>query len=267
MILTYTRRDAEVWAAFSGDDNPIHFDPERARALGAGGLSVHGMRALLDLKQHLSGALLQSSPQGRYYLFNARLRHPLICNKPYRLTLAGGQESVRLGAKVLSADDSVLCFSAKLAAAKPLEPMLRSRAVHYSAEALRALGERFPLPLDAPGQAWSFVDAVLFQCLVAAPDTLLNVAEVFPTLQVRSLSEVFRSIPVVQTHHDVHFDARLLTADVDALAEKGLYCAIQPPLIAGSEESGFVLSVVIRAWTDAGPLLSTSVTLKTLPGP
>ena len=264
MILTYTRRDADAWAAFSGDDNPIHFDPERARALGADGLSGHGMRAMLDIKQQLSEALLHSSPQGRYYLFNARLRQPLICDKPYLLTLTGGSERVRLSAKV-TREDHALCFSAKLAAAKPLEPVLRSRAVHYSAGMLRALSERFPLPLDAPGQAWNFVDAVLFQCLVAAPETLLNVAEVFPGLQVRSLSEIFRQVPVVQTHHDVHFDAGLLMTDVRAIVEGGLHCAVQPPVIAGAEENGYVLGIVIRAWTGDGPLLSSSVTLKTLP--
>ena len=265
MILTYTREDADAWAAFSGDDNPIHFDPERARALGADGLSVHGMRALLDIKQRLSAMLIESAPQGGHYRFSARLRQPLICDRPYRLTLTGGQESVRLGARLSDDRAGALCFSARLAAARPLEPVLRSRAVHYPAEALRALAGRFPLPLKAPGQAWNFVDAVLFQCLIAAPETLLNVAGVFPGLQVRSLSEIFRRIPVVQTHHDVHFDAGLLAADIRALIDAGLGCAIQPPLIAGTEESGFVLSIVLRAMAPSGPLLSTTVTLKTLP--
>lgn len=42
--LRYTLADARQWAAFSGDDNPIHFDLAAARAMGDGRLSVHGMR-------------------------------------------------------------------------------------------------------------------------------------------------------------------------------------------------------------------------------
>ena len=50
-LLRYTLADAQQWAAFSGDENPIHFDYAAARAMGAGQLSVHGMRALLDVKR------------------------------------------------------------------------------------------------------------------------------------------------------------------------------------------------------------------------
>ena len=46
-LLHYTLADARQWAAFSGDENPIHFDLAAAREMGAGQLSVHGMRALL----------------------------------------------------------------------------------------------------------------------------------------------------------------------------------------------------------------------------
>ncbi len=49
--LHYTLSDAQQWAMFSGDNNPIHFSLEAARAIGGSQLSVHGMRALLDVKQ------------------------------------------------------------------------------------------------------------------------------------------------------------------------------------------------------------------------
>jgi acyl dehydratase len=34
MTLCYSLRDAERWAAFSGDDNPIHFDATEAKRFG-----------------------------------------------------------------------------------------------------------------------------------------------------------------------------------------------------------------------------------------
>jgi len=39
-LLHYTLADAQQWAAFSGDENPIHFDLAAARQMGAGQLSV-----------------------------------------------------------------------------------------------------------------------------------------------------------------------------------------------------------------------------------
>lgn len=265
MILTYTVRDAEQWAAFSGDYNPIHFDLERARALGGDDLSVHGMRALLDMKQYLTTALLQAPPQAEYYAFSARLRQPLMCHKSYRMSLAGQPDGAKVSGKLTDDADGGLCFSAKLAAAKPLELASRANAVVYSADELRALSQRFPLPAEEPARLWGFLDAVLFQRIVEAPDTMQMVKEVFPALQADSLIDVFGRVPVVQTHHDVHFDARLFTPDAGFHAGSGLHCAIQPTLVMGSGESGFVLSIVIQAWSEERPLLSTSVTLKTLP--
>jgi len=44
-----------AWAAFSGDYNPIHFDPAFARStIGTDGTVVHGMLAMLALKQAVS---------------------------------------------------------------------------------------------------------------------------------------------------------------------------------------------------------------------
>lgn len=54
MPLHYTLSDAHGWAGFSGDYNPVHFDASWAKKQGAAHLSVHGMRALLDVKAAIS---------------------------------------------------------------------------------------------------------------------------------------------------------------------------------------------------------------------
>lgn len=58
----YSLNDAERWAEFSGDYNPIHFDLQQAQHLGQVQLTVHGMRAMLDIKYQLSTALLPLLP-------------------------------------------------------------------------------------------------------------------------------------------------------------------------------------------------------------
>ncbi len=265
MILTYTVRDAEQWAAFSGDYNPIHFDLERARALGGDDLSVHGMRALLDMKQYLSAALLQASPQAEFYMFSARLRQPLMCHKSYQMSLTGQPDGTKVRGTLVDEQSDSVCFSAKLTAAAPLTIAPADNVLVYSSDDLRTLSHRFPLPAQEPARLWSFLDAVLFQRIVEAPDTMRMVKEVFPQLRANALIDVFGRVPVVQTHHDVHFNACLFSPDADFHAGSGMHCAIQPTLVTGSGESGFVLSIVIQAWSDEQPLLSTAVTLKTLP--
>ncbi len=94
MELTYTVQDAEAWAAFSGDYNPIHFDLQQARRIGVAQLSVHGMRAMLDMKRHLSTALLATAPDQDGCTFRARLRQPVLCQTSYQLQIASKGSSV-----------------------------------------------------------------------------------------------------------------------------------------------------------------------------
>lgn len=266
MILTYSVGDAEQWAAFSGDYNPIHFDQRHAQALGGDDLSVHGMRAMLDMKRFLSEALLQAGPQADDYTFSARLRHPLMCRRPYQMALNGQPDGRRVSAQLQDVRDGHVCFAAKLAAAAaPVEIATRANAFTFSAPRLYQLSELFPLTATEPATQWGFLDAVLFQRIVEAPDTLSMVQQHFPSLRASSLIDVFSRVPVVQTHHEVHFSARLFTPDTGFYAGEGMHCAIQPALVMGSRESGLIISIVIQAWTAAQPLLATTVTLKTLP--
>lgn len=94
----YSLNDAERWAEFSGDYNPIHFDLQQAQHLGQVQLTVHGMRAMLDIKYQLSTALLPLLPGGEFLRFNARLRQPVQCHTSYQLQLseAAGQVSGNL---------------------------------------------------------------------------------------------------------------------------------------------------------------------------
>ena len=52
--IVFSTADAERWAAFSGDRNPIHFDIEQARLLEADRLVVHGMVALFPIRQRIA---------------------------------------------------------------------------------------------------------------------------------------------------------------------------------------------------------------------
>ncbi|WP_306455838.1 hotdog family protein [Serratia fonticola] len=263
MILNYTLRDAEEWAAFSGDYNPIHFDLQHVRKMGADQLSVHGMRAMLDMKRQLSAALLASPPEHDFYVFSTRMRRPVLCQTPYDLLI--GANGKQITGELLDCATQKNCFNSKLTAGRPLELAACNHEHALTVTEVMALCQPFPGQALEATQAWSFFDALLFQLLVKSPETLAALATALPELQAATLIDVFAQIPVVQTHHETHFSARLFTPTALFESEDRLYYHIQPMLIIGDRSNGFVLRAVIEARTQQYPLLVTSVTLKTWP--
>ena len=263
MIFNYTLRDAEEWAAFSGDYNPIHFDLEHVRKMGADQLSVHGMRAMLDVKRHLSAVLLATPLEHDFYVFSTRMRRPVLCQTPYHLQIAGNGKQITGELRDCATQES--CFSSKLAPARSLDLVACDHEHALTVNEVMALCQPFPGQASEITQAWSFFDALLFQLLVKSPETLAALTTALPELQVATLIEVFAQIPVVQTHHETHFSARLFNPETLFEPEDRLYYRIQPMLVIGDRNSGFVLRAVIEARTQRQPLLVTSVTLKTWP--
>ncbi|MCL1031681.1 hypothetical protein KAJ71_22035 [Serratia sp. arafor3] len=263
MILNYTLRDAEEWAAFSGDYNPIHFDLQHVRKMGGDQLSVHGMRAMLDMKHHLSTVLLATPLEHSFYVFSTRMRRPVLCQTPYHLQMMINGKQIIGELRDCATQES--CFNSKLAPARSLEMMACDHEDVLTVNEVMALCQAFPGQASDATQAWSFFDALLFQLLVKSPETLAALTTALPELQAATLIEVFAQIPVVQTHHETHFSARLLNPATLFAPEDRLYYRIQPMLIIGNKSSGFVLRMVIEARTQWHPLLVTSVTLKTWP--
>ncbi|MFI8417422.1 MaoC family dehydratase [Serratia sp. NPDC078593] len=263
MLLNYSLQDAERWAAFSGDYNPIHFDLQQARKLGGERLTVHGMRAMLDMKRRLSEILLADLPAADYFSFSARLRQPVQCGVGYQLSVKS--EAQRVSGKLFATADGENCFTAKLAAAKPLNLADGVTSQLMSRNVINELMEKFPGSPSDNTQQWSFFDALLFQRIVTAPETLETVRQIVPEIQAKTLIEVFAQIPVVQTHHDVHFSSRLLLDSAWLHNDEPLYYAILPTLTVGNKETGLVVRTELQCWTARQPLIATAVTLKTLP--
>ena len=114
----YSLNDAERWAEFSGDYNPIHFDLQQAQHLGQEQLTVHGMRAMLDIKYQLSTALLSLLPEVEFLRFNARLRQPVQCHTSYQLQLSAAAGQVSGNLVDIGSGES--CFTGKLRSAPAL---------------------------------------------------------------------------------------------------------------------------------------------------
>jgi hypothetical protein len=268
MIFNYTLSDAECWAEFSGDDNPIHFDLQHAqqpgqRQFGRQQLTVHGMRAMLDIKYQLSRKLLPILPAAAFLRFNARLRQPVLCNTPYHLQLS--QAIGQVSGNLVEVGSGESCFHSKLRSAPMLELSNSEPWAFLPADDVHQLSRQFPGAPLQPAEYWGFFDALLFKLLVAAPQTLATAQQMLPGIQVDTLIDVFRYVPVIQTHHDVHFSTDFMNTDPYLFVRSALYYAIKPTLIIGNPDDGWVLRSAIQARSDAGPLITTAVTLKTWP--
>lgn len=98
MELRFDAQAIEDWARLSGDRNPIHFDREAARRMDAADVVVHGMLALLPVKQRLGRTA--GDDGGQWVQFKARLKAPVLRDVP--VTLALGDRNGRVTFKLLA---------------------------------------------------------------------------------------------------------------------------------------------------------------------
>jgi hypothetical protein len=94
--IVFSAADAERWAAFSGDRNPIHFDIEQARLLDADRLVVHGMVALLPIRQRIAQ---RRAPEGGggWQRLRVMFRLPVPQDTELALTARDDGAAIRFG--------------------------------------------------------------------------------------------------------------------------------------------------------------------------
>ena len=161
-LLRYTLADAQQWAAFSGDENPIHFDYAAARAMGAGQLSVHGMRALLDVKRDVQSRLCR--PEG-YVKCQVRLRRPLWCDTDWLLTPGTAKQRILSAASVSHPQNGEICLSCQMSLAAEPESLEGKQPSKLASTTLLALQSHFNRAWPDLAQ-WQFLDALLFRQLI-----------------------------------------------------------------------------------------------------
>lgn len=167
-LLHYTLADAQQWAAFSGDENPIHFDLAAARQMGAGQLSVHGMRALLDVKRDAHSRLYRPE---RYVKCQVRLRRPIWCDTDWLLTPGLAKNRLLSATSVSNPQNGELCLSCQMSTAAEPESLVGKQPCTIAPKTLRELQSCFNAAWPDLAQ-WQFLDALLFRQLIGDPALL-----------------------------------------------------------------------------------------------
>ena len=261
-LLHYTLADARQWAAFSGDENPIHFDLAAAREMGAGQLSVHGMRALLDVKRDAHSRLYRPE---RYVKCQVRLRRPIWCDTDWLLTPGVAKNRLLSATSVSNPHNGELCLSCQMSTAAGPESLVGKQPCTIAPKTLRELQSCFNAAWPDLAQ-WQFLDALLFRQLIGDPALLRqeNIASLLGPGET-SLQQIFTRYPVLQTHQEVVFDARL-AGKATPIWPESLALWLLPSLVVGQVEQGALVRIAAAAQLD-NLIITNVVTLKVGPVP
>ena len=251
LTLGFDMPEVERWAQFSGDRNPIHFDLAHARAAGVDALIVHGMLAMLPMKQALS----QTTPPAGWTKFRTLLRKPIahgqsvvFDTKPagpglaFRLHDASGQVEHFRGTYG-RVDDPSSQLQGGVPRARLLDP------AHL---------DRFRQAYPDVRERWIALDAIVFSEFMR---TRLHVVERLAHAHMMHLSGGAPvSRVVVQSSHTVTFDAGFFDHDADAGAWNRLsHALLTPELLASGNQIGGVVALPVMC--DGRPVMLVEVGL------
>lgn len=166
--LAFGLPEVRRWAEFSSDFNPIHFDPEQARNAGLDDLVVHGMLALLPVKQEVSRAHAANGAAGqdgqsRWMKFHALFRNPIPHGSASQLTLRPSRGN-GLAFQMSAEGTAQERFRGSYTPAAELGGWLQKRAfapknfVRLRAES----AERFAASYPDVREGWIMLDAIVF---------------------------------------------------------------------------------------------------------
>jgi hypothetical protein len=224
--LTFGPPDIAGWARFSGDYNPIHFDAERARALGVEGVVAHGMLVLLAVKGWLSREL---PPGGGWWTFKARMRQPVLSGRPALLDVRPQPDGL---AFTLAAPAGHKLMTGALSR-RPVVPYTPAppRRLRIEADAVAARVRELQDAFPWPGEFWVAADALVFAEFVRTgiKDVLApHGIDLGPGGESPADGTI-----VVQTAHEVAFDRHVLGA---APAGAAFDVEVLPPVSEAVED-------------------------------
>lgn len=257
--LYYTLNDANHWASFSNDNNPIHFNLSAAKKIGLTGLAVHGMRALLDIKQLLTEKKCSDVQVDKVMHFTTRMQLPLLCNTYYYHSIS--EKSFELTSKLVDKETGKCCTKSRLTSCSGFQQILPVAHNKLSYEHLVQLKDCYPANVDK--YPWIYISSILFRTLLTTHQDFSGLENNLIKQIGNTLSGLFSITNVVQTHHEVFFISTLLHSS-SGIAEinEDLDITFGSPLIMGNSQAGYVIQTRIECKHRHKILMQMNTTLK-----
>jgi len=214
MELRFNHEDIEGWARLSGDRNPIHFSREAARRMNASDVVVHGMLAMLPIKQAVgrSAAVEPTADTSTWVQFKALLKAPVLRDRSVRLMMT--ERAGRTGFKLRPSEGAGDPISGSVRRVDPPGWESDARRITLPIGETNAWLHRFR---DGPGgglDQWVALDALVFGDFIR-----YRIGSVFerlgPALRLDEQLEHIQDLTshlLVQTTHQSVFASELQSA-------------------------------------------------------
>lgn len=262
MTQRYDLTQAEAWAQFSGDRNPIHF-PSSDPSLP---LFAHGMRVLIDLKRAFIHDATQTNDlpiaSAQTITLASRFKRPVVYDAPMtiRRTVTKSGARYQLGAEGVTPFEDAMALTVKLSE-QASTPDWPTSATSIDTPQLSDAFHSFLGVVDGQTVAlapWLFWDNYLFKRL------LMGVGH-DPSAGIQEdkglhLQTLFQTYAVIQTHQTLTMNQAFMhlqpTVEANALQLYKHMEWIQP----NTEQGGGVLSANLwlladQAWLRSEVLL------------
>jgi hypothetical protein len=183
----------------------------------------------------------------------------------YRLAVNARVAKNRLlsATSVSNPQNGELCLSCQMTTAAEPESLVGKQPCTIAPKTLRELQSRFNAAWPDLAQ-WQYLDALLFRQLIGDPALLRqeNIAALLGPEET-SLQQIFTRYPVLQTHQEVVFDARL-AGKATPIRPESLSLWLLPSLVVGQAEQGALVRIAAAAQLD-DLIITNVVTLKVGP--
>ena len=211
------------WAEFSGDRNPIHFDPKAAAKVGASDVVVHGMLPAVLCQERAYSSYIQETVDAqavlaeRWLLSKVRFKHPVLRRVSLELALRREERAVHFSLSSENTDSKHLLGSVS----DHVGPINHGRSVIANSDLALPVMESFVLEsLEVQSNTtklralfptiesnWNVLQCILFMRFV---DQIKRSGNILTTKHRDELL-------VVQTSSSVAFNARQTEQCGDAL--------------------------------------------------
>lgn len=250
MTISYSRQDLERWAAFSGDYNPVHFDDEIARNAGMPGRIVHGMLAMMTMKDHV---VLDDTGHSRV---SFSIKKPMTLASQYKTTAFGG--SLYNHVYLTDIDERERFIRCKY---KPINDdcFVDNDLTHIDVPAVRLQQKYrdFQATFQDVRQAWSFYDALIFnEYMDSITQSRRTLAEALYDLvpdHERPLS--VRDMVVMHVFHDIRIHAQLVGAGIGEAGVAAAFAYTVAPREVLHSEGAMYVVLRFTCFFDDVPLL------------
>lgn len=246
MILNFNKKSLKEWANFSGDFNPIHFDENKARQIGLDNLAVHGMLAMLPLKQYTADSFIKEQSDG--FVWRSSLRYPLDIDKDYQLLSKNSDNKIsftlhdmELAKKYFIGSMHKSTFNEEIRQFNFSDTQIFS----IDPELIKEKQQQFKATFANVSLLWIYYDALLFSIFISKHATELCVQK-FKEFMGNQEQFIGDNVLFLHTNHQVYVSSQMSQLNIEKVLDSINYGVMINDTT--NYKDSLLINIVIPIW-------------------